>query len=451
LVPGSFLLGSLPELRSGFLPACERMFREHGETIRLRLGPPGIGRELTMTFTPDGAHRVLAANQANYRKDNVNYGELRYAVGDGLLTSQDESWTRQKRFLQPLFTHRRVAGYVTTFGEETERMVREWHGIDGQVINVHDAMTRMTLRIVCRVLFGHDVDRALPVVQRWFDPISKAVRQRAFSPVRVPHSWPTPVNRTIHDGQRALFAVCDDIIAERRAHGAGEHDMLGMLVSARDDGQALSDEEIRDQVLVFLLAGHETTATALTSAIYRLGRHPEVRERLRAEVDAVGGVPTAEQAAALTYTTMVLKETLRLYPSAATVGRRAVADDEIDGHLITAGSDVLVSPWIVHRHPEHWPDPLRFDPERFTPEREKARHRYAWFPFGGGPRTCIGMYFSMLEGAVALAGLTQHFDFEVPGADEPGYREPRYTSDITLRPESGMPIKISARRVTSGR
>lgn len=469
MAPGSLLGGSFRDLRGGFLPLCERLFRDHGDVVRMRIGPPRLGRELTLIFTPEGTHRVLAANQANYRKDSVNYGEVRYAVGDGLLTSQDETWQRQKRFLQPLFTPRRVAAYAATFGAETDRMAAEWRGAAGQIVDVHEAMTRLTLRIVCRVLFGNDVDTALPVIQRWFDPLNSAVRMRAFMPVRVPHSWPIPVNRLIHQGQAALFGVCDEIIAARRsagraastghasptahAHaspteptsptGHGSGDMLGLLLDARDDGAALSDEEIRAQVLVFLLAGHETTATALTSAIYRLGAHPEVQERLRAEVAGLPGTPSAEQALGLSYTMKVLKETLRFYPSAPAIGRRAVADDEIGGFRITAGSDVVVSPWIVHRHPAHWPDPLRFDPERFTPDREKARDRYAWFPFGGGPRTCIGMHFSLLEGAVALAGLARRFAFESPA------EQPRYESQVTLRPADGMPVRITHREVVA--
>lgn len=443
VAPGSFLAGSLPDLRGGFLPLSERLFRDHGDVVRMRLGPPRLGREITLIFTPEGARHVLAANQANYRKDNVNYGEVRYAIGDGLLTSQDETWQRQKRFLQPLFTHRRVAGYAATFGAETDRMVAEWDGAAGEIVDVHEAMTRLTLRIVCRVLFGNDVDIALPVIQRWFDPISRAVRRRALMPVPIPHSWPIPVNRLIHRGQAAMFGVCDDIIAARRSSGAGSEDMLGLLLDARDDGKSLSDEEIRAQVLVFLLAGHETTATALTSAIYRLGAHPEVQERLRAEVAGLPGTPAAEQALGLSYTMKVLKETLRFYPSAPNMGRRAVADDEIGGYRITAGSDVLVSPWMVHRHPAHWPDPMRFDPERFTPEAEKARDRYAWFPFGGGPHTCIGMHFSLLEGAIALAGLARHFAFESPA------EQPRYESQVTLRPADGMPIRITHREAVT--
>ena len=445
IAPGSFLLGSVPDLRRGVLPLLERLFREHGDAVRLRLGPPGLRRELTFTFHPEATHRILAGNAANYRKDSVNYAEVRAALGDGLLTSQDDLWTRQKRFLQPLFTQRRVAGYATTMGAETEALVRDWHEHPTEVRDMHDEMTRLTLRIVCRVLFGEDAEHALPVVQKRFDPLSHAVRNRAMAAVRYPRSWPLPSNRTIAQGRRELFAVCDQIIAGRRANGAGDQDMLGMLVDTRDEGAALSDAEIREQVLVFLLAGHETTATALTYALHHLGRHPSVQEQVRAEADAVGGVPTAEQAGALSYTMMTLKETMRLYPSAPLIGRRSVADDELGDYLITGGSDVIPAPWITHRHPDFWPSPETFDPSRFTPEQEKARHRYAWHPFGGGPRACIGQHFSMLEGAIVLAGLVREFDFDSP-ADVPAYK-----SDITLRPVAGAPVRVSARRVRTAR
>jgi cytochrome P450 len=197
---------------------------------------------------------------------------------------------------------------------------------------------------------------------------------------------------------------------------------------------------VRDQVLIFLLAGHETTSTALTYALHLLGRHPDAQRQVRAEVAAVtgDGSVTAQHVAALAYTTMVLKETMRLYPSAPLLGRRAVEEDEICGYRIPAGADVVVAPWVVHRHPDFWDQPHRFDPQRFTPEREKARHRYAWFPFGGGPRGCIGQHFSMLESVIALAMLVREFDFVAP----PG--EPRNTNHITLRPVDGVFSQVAA-------
>ncbi len=437
VAPGSFLLGSAVDLRRDMLGACERAFHTYGDVVRFRIGPPGLRRELWLASHPDAAHRVLAGNWTNYRKDNIFYSEIRGAFGDGLLTSQDDVWQRQKRFLQPLFTPRRVAGYATTMGEQVDRLVARWRSRPEGTVDLHDEMTGLTLRVVCRILFGDDVDQALSVVQRAFGPLGEEVRRRGMAPVRAPMSWPTGGNRRLLRAQRALYDVCNEIIAGRRAGGdrTGEADLIGLLLDARDSGSALTAAEVRDQVLIFLLAGHETTSTALTYTLHLLGRHPEVQDRVREEVDAAGG-----DTATLAYTTMVLKEAMRLYPSAPLMGRRAVESDEISGYHIPAGSDVIIAPWVTHRHPEFWERPERFDPDRFTPEREKTRHRYAWFPFGGGPRSCIGQHFSMLESTVALAALIRDFAFTAP----PG--EPPYTNHITLRPTSGVPSMVRPRR-----
>ncbi|MEV4639536.1 cytochrome P450 [Actinoplanes sp. NPDC049548] len=442
LLPGSPLVGSALELRADMLGTIERAFREHGDVVRMRLGPRGAGREMTFVYHPDGVQHILAGHAGNYRKDNVFYGEVRDAFGDGLLTSQDDDWQRQKRFLQPLFTARRVIGYATTMADQVDAVVRRWRAEPAAVRDLHDEMTRLTLRIVCRVLFGNDIEQALPVVQHRFGPLGEAVRARSMAPVRVPASWPTPTNRRLHRARRELFGVCDDIIAARRSGAVAGRgtDLLGMLLDARDGDAALSDIEIRDQVLIFLLAGHETTSTALAYTLDLLGRHPDVQAKVRDEVDAAGGTPTA----ALPYTTMVLKEAMRLFPSAPLTGRRSVADDEIGGFAVPAGADVVVVPWVTHRHPAYWDDPERFDPERFTPDRERARHRYAWFPFGGGPRACIGQHFSMLESAIVLAGLIRAFEFTTDTG------VPRYTNAITLRPVGSVPARIQPRRVTAG-
>ena len=446
VLPGSFLLGNAVDLRADMLGTCERAFREHGDAVRLRIGPPRLGRQLWVVFHPDGVQRVLAGNSANYRKDNVFYSEIRDTFGDGLLTSQDGDWHRQKRFLQPLFTQRHVAGYADAMAVHIDDLIGQWRAEPATVRDMDDAMTRLALRIVCRVLFGNDIEQAIPVVQRWFGPLGEAVRKRSMAPIRLPRTWPTSVNRQLARARAELFAVCDQIIAARRAGNAGQHDLLALLLDARDSGTAMSDAEVRDQVLVFLLAGHETTSTALTFALYLLGRHPDVQQKVRAEVDEIGGVPTAAEASTLTYTTMVLKVTMRVFPSAPLTGRRSVADDEIGGYLFPAGSDVLVAPWVTHRHPAFWESPEMFDPSRFTPEQEKTRHRYAWFPFGGGPRACIGQHFSMLESTIALAGLVQNFRFTATGDD------PDYTNHITLRPTTPVTVLVEPRdmrRVTT--
>src|SRR6266540_1368501 len=385
VAPGSFLLGSARELRRDMLGACEQAFHQYGDVVRLLVGPPGLRLELYLLSHPDAMQRVLASSWRNYRKENVFYSEVRGAFGDGVLTSQDGEWQRQMRFLQPLFTAKRVAGYAAVMSEQ--------------------------------------------------------VRRRGMAPVRLPAGWPTPVNRRLARARQALHGVCDEIIARRRARSDRQEDLVGLLLDARDNDNALEDAEIRDQVLIFLLAGHETTSTALTFTLHLLGRHPSVQRRVREEVSAVVGdrTPTAQDAPALAYTAMVLKETMRLYPPAPLLGRRAVSDDQVCGYHIPAGTDVLLAPWVVHRHPEFWDEPGRFEPERFTPEREKARHRYAWCPFGGGPRGCMGQHFSMLESVIALAVLVRDFEFSAP----PG--EPRYTNHITLRPTHGMPSLVTPR------
>jgi cytochrome P450 len=441
LAPGSVLLGSAMDLRRDMLTTYEQAFQQYGDVVRFRAGLPGARIELHLLCHPDAAHRVLAGASGNYRKDNAFYAEIRSAFGNGLLTSDDADWQRQKRFLQPLFGPKRVDGYAAAMGEQVDDLARRWRPRLPATLDVHDEMTRLTLATVCRILFGEDVDRILPVVQRTFEPLGDAVRRRAMAGLRPPRSWPTPVNRQLLRAQRELHGVCDEIVAHRRAGGERRNDMLGLLIDARDEGESLTDAEVRDQVLIFLLAGHETTSTALTYALHLLGRHPDAQRRVRAEVAAVAGdgEVTPQHVAALTYTTMVLKETMRLYPSAPLLGRRAVEDDEICGYRIPAGADVVVAPWVVHRHPDFWDQPQRFDPGRFVPEREKARHRYAWCPFGGGPRGCIGQHFSMLESVIALAMLVRDFEFVAP----PG--EPRRTNHITLRPVGGVFSHVTAR------
>jgi cytochrome P450 len=258
LVPGSLLLGSALDLRADILGSCERALRDHGDAVRFHIGPPRLGRELWATFHPDGAHRVLAGNAANYRKDTVFYQEVRDAFGDGLLTSQDDDWQRQKRFLQPLFTHRRVAGYAETMAVQIDDLIGRWRAQPATVRDMDDAMTSLALRIVCRVLFGNDADQAIPVVKRWFGPLGGAVRRRSVAPVRLPRSWPTRTNRELERARRELFAVCDRIISDRRSRNAGEQDLLGLLIDARDSGTAMTDAEVRDLLLILLLDGHES-------------------------------------------------------------------------------------------------------------------------------------------------------------------------------------------------
>ncbi|MCX5295197.1 cytochrome P450 [Streptomyces sp. NBC_00193] len=449
---GSPLLGSLADLKSDALGTYQRARHLHGDVVRITAGPPGLRTELHCVFSAEGAQQVLATQAANFRKDNAIYQEVRDALGNGLLTSQDEDYLRQRRLVQPLFTKRRVDGYADAVATETAATLTAWEAAPDGVVDVADEMMALALRAVARILFGTDVDAAADVVDRSFPVITAYVMRRGYSPVNVPRDWPTPGNKRAAAAMDELYAVCDGIIAERRSSGSGsgskeagaDEDLLSLLAAASsvDDGE-FDATELREQVLIFLLAGHETTATSLAFSLHLLARHPELQERARAEVTAVLGdrTPGAADLDRLPYLTQVLKEAMRLYPAAPVLGRRSVAAAEVDGHTIPAGADVIVAPWVTHRHPGYWPDPERFDPDRFTPEAEAARPRYAWLPFGGGPRACIGQHFSMLESVIALAMLLRAYEFEAVDT------EVSVTAGITLRTTG--PARCRIRRAGS--
>ncbi|GAA2804188.1 hypothetical protein GCM10010441_31240 [Kitasatospora paracochleata] len=439
--PGLPLIGSMLDLRRDALQAYRDAFREHGDVVRFTAGPPGLRATFWMVYSPEAAQQVLAGESANFRKESAFYEEIRQSFGNGLLTSQDEDYQRQRRLIQPLFTRRRVDTYAEAIAVEAEALVERWAAVPDGVVEAAGEMSGFALRAVARILFGTDVEEAIATVRDNFPILGAFVRTRGFSPLRLPRQWPLPAHKEALAAEQALYAVCDQIIARRG--DAETEDLLGLLATARDeDGGQLDATELREQVLVFLLAGHETTATSLTFALHLLGLHPKEQERAREEVDRVlagGRRPTAEDYNALPYTTQVLKEAMRLFPAAPAIGRRSVAETVIGGVTVPAGSDVLVSPYVTHRHPAHWEDPERFDPDRFTPEREAQRHRYAWFPFGGGPRACIGQHFSMLESVLGLAALLREFEIEAVDT------EVELGQGITLETRSPVRIRLTRR------
>ncbi|MCW8381654.1 cytochrome P450 [Streptomyces justiciae] len=446
IVTANPVLGSMNDLLTDPLGTYERARRDHGDVVRFRAGPPGLRADIYAVFSAEGAQQVLAGQAANFRKDNVFYEELRRSIGNGLLTSQDETYLRQRRLVQPLFTRRRVDGYAGQVAAEGAALACEWRERDGDVVELVGEMHRFALRMVGRILFGTDMEKAFDVVERTLPPLQAYALKRGLSPVKPPRSWPTPANRRAGRLQGELFALCDEIIASRRGGGgSASDDLASLLVHARnaEDG-SLDADELREQVLIFLVAGHETTATALAFALHLLARHPEEQRRVQEEVDGVLGggdrVPTAADMEALPRLTMVVKEAMRLYPSAPVIGRRAVGDAVIDGVRIPAGADVIVSPWVTHRHPAYWDEPGRFDPGRFTAEAEGGRPRYAWFPFGGGPRACIGQHLSMLESVLGVAVLLREFAFEVVGE-----REVPVGAEVTLRAKGVARVKIAPR------
>jgi len=437
------LVGSALDLIRDILGTTLEGQRRYGDIVRYVAGPPGPLRVVAYGLAhPDGAQQVLAGNAARYSKQDAAYNELRALVGNGLLTSEGEVWQRQKRLVQPLFTHKRVAGYVEMMSQESAELVDRWAGLRRRngTVDLHSEMTRFSLRVVCRALFGTDVDRIVPVLKDNVPYLSKKAFTRSLAPVHIPAHWPTPGNRHTERACNEIYAVVDELIESRRNRTSGGEDLLSLLLGAQDPegGSGLSDAEVRDQALIFLLAGHETTATSLTFTMHLLGLHPEIQQRVRDEALEVLGdrLPGHEDTRALGYTTMAVKEAMRLFPAVYVIPRLIEQPDEIGGYTLPPGAVAVVSPYLTHRHPGFWDDPERFDPERFTPEKEKARHRYAYFPFGGGPRACIGQYFSMLESIVATAVLVRAYRFTSP----PG--TVKLFTGITLRPNQPMPCRV---------
>lgn len=437
------LVGSALDLLRDILGTSLNGMLEYGDVVRFVAGPPGSMRVTVFGIAhPDDIQHVLTAGGDGFSKQDAAYNEIRALVGDGLLTSEGDTWKRQKRMVQPLFTHKRVAGFAEMMAEEGAELVKRWNELrrtDGTV-DLHSEMTRYSLRVVCRALFGTDVEDIIPALRDNVPYLSKRAFTRSLSPIPVPTHWPTPGNRHADRAIAEVNGVVDNLISARRANPTGEDDLLSLLLAAQDPegGVGLSDKEVRDQALIFLLAGHETTATALTFTLHLLGLHPEIQRKVRDEANKVLGdrLPTLEDSKGLAYTTMAIKEAMRLYPSAYVIPRQVEKPDVIRGYEISVGSVAVCSPYVTHRHPDYWEDPERYDPERFTPEKEKARHRYAYFPFGGGPRACIGQYFSMLEAVIVTAQLVRAFEFKSPEAPV------KLFTGITLRPKNPMPCII---------
>jgi len=436
LLPGSRLVGSALDLRRSQIRTYERAMREYGDVVRIAVGPPGLRFDLYCVFHPDGVRRVLAGPRGTYSKANRFYREIAASFGRGLLTSEGELWRQQRRLIQPLFTRRTIATYADLMVEESTALADRW-ARDGALVDANAEMVRLTLRVVGRAIFGDDIDRAGAVLDRAFPVLNAYTYRRAIAPVSVPAAWPTPANRRAARAREELYAVVDELVAKRSRDGGGGEDLLSRLLGARDadTGEPMDRQQIRDEALIFLLAGHETTSTALTYTLFLLGRHPEEQERVHEEVAAAAGDP-----AALPRTAMAVKEAMRLYPPAYALGRTLHADEEIGGHRIPADSFVAVSQWATHRHASFWEEAERFDPERFAPEREAERHPYAYFPFGGGPRGCIGSHFALMEAVIALSILLgRHRIAAVP--DD----VPVDTNGITLRPAGAVPIRLAAR------
>jgi len=430
---GGLLTGILPELARDPLGLIERGLREGGDVVRYR----AVHRTLIQLGAPEGVGHVLQTRAANYRK-SATYRDLALVLGRGLLTSEGAFWRRQRRIAQPSFRPAALEAFSPTFARVARDLAAAWRARPaGEPFDVVQDTTHFALRVAGLTLFSADLHAEAAELGRAVTTALTFANARTVAIVKPPVAFPWPGHRRFRRALATVDRAIERLVADRRAAGpeAAPTDLLSRLVFATDPetGEAMSDAQLRDEVVTFFLAGHETTANALAWTCHLLAGHPEVQERLAAEAEAVLGGRTAPGAAdvpRLELTRRVAEESLRLFPPAWIMEREPLEDDVIGGYRIPAGTIVMLPTWLVHRRPDLWPDPLRFDPDRFLPERVRERPRWAYFPFGGGQRQCIGAEFALMELQVALATLARAI--HLAPAPGPG---PEPEAKVTLRPK----------------
>lgn len=430
--PGALLLQTQGDLL-GF-------FRRNVETFGDIFGFSPFGRRVVYLQHPDMIRDVLVTNQRLFAKGRA-LERARPLLGNGLLTSEGDFHLRQRRLAQPAFHRDRITQYATAMVSLTERMSATWH--DGMSMDVHEQMMSLTLHIVASTLFGTTVDDEAKELHDALDGALESFNLRMLPGAELMERLPLPWVRRFNRSRARLDATVYRIIRERRASSEDRGDLLSMLLSATDaegDGTGMSDEQLRDEVMTLFLAGHETTANALTWAWYLLCRNPKAEERLHAEVDALGHTPTIADLPRLEYTRRVVMEAMRLYPPAYAIGRRVLEDYEVGGFTIPADSMVVVSQFLVHRDPRWFPNPEVFDPDRWLPEVAATRPKFSYFPFGAGTRICIGEQFAWTEAILVIATLAQRWRFWLAPKQRIAV-QPR----ITLRPKYGIKMVVRDR------
>ena len=412
-------------------------WKRYGEVVRYRLGTI----QVFLVVHPDGIKQVLQENHRNYVK-SADYQILKRLLGEGLLTSEGPLWLRQRRLMAPMFHRQRIAEFGATMVDSTCKMLDRWRArpSDSGAFDVCNEMMHLTLEIVARVLFKVEIEGDL--ARRIGHDVTVSNERLGQLDLGTLLPWlPTSRNREFRAAVQSLDEIIAGMIADHRRSGEDRGDLLSLLLAARDQdtGEAMSDQQVRDEALTLILAGHETTANALAWTWYLLSQNPDVEQKLHAELAEVlgGRAPTVADLPNLRYTSMVIDESMRLYPPAWSVGRSPIADDEILGFHIPKKSNLMLSQWLTHRHPDFWEDPECFDPERFTAERSANRPRYAYFPFGGGPRQCIGNIFALTEANLILATIAQKYRLRMV----PGHRV-ELQPLVTLRPRYGLKMTL---------
>ncbi|MDP6515882.1 MAG: cytochrome P450 [Alphaproteobacteria bacterium] len=421
------------------------MYRDIGQQDGFRLRRALFNNFATVT-DPDHVRHVLVTNAGNYRKTPIARALLEPILGRGLLTSEGSFWRRQRRIAAPAFHHKRIRTFAAMMVEETQAMLAGWReaAAAGRTIDIRPEMSRVTMQIITRSMFSHGLSEADA------RGVSDAIRSLSGNQLRfrdligLPEWLPRFPRAEVREAVRAIRGTVDRIIAERRADGGDHGDLLGMMMLARDEetGETMTDRQLRDEVVTVFIAGHETTATALTWTFYALDKHRAVEERLHKELDGVlrAGAPGLDDLDRIPYARMVIEETMRLYPTVPQIARQAIGEDRIDGVRVPPGAIINMNIWLTHRNPDIWVAPEAFDPGRFDPSRTSNRHKLAYFPFGGGARACIGSSFAMMEAHLILATVAQAWRLRLPQG-----HQVHPIGNVVLRPKGGLPMHLEAR------
>jgi cytochrome P450 len=401
---------------------------------------PILHEPYVLVRDPELIQQSLAQGHTLMRKDRFTH-ELDRVIGQGLVTSEGELWRTQRKLVSHAFVPRRIRAYGNAMVAAAHRSLDDWS--DGDEIVIHKAMAELTLDVVGRTLFDADVRDTAKDVGDALHVISDYYANVLENPIKPPEWWPSPRMIRFRKAVRNVDRIVSSMIEDRRKSGEDRGDLLSALLQAQDeDGGGMSDRQLRDECITLFLAGHETTSIALANTFYLLSEHPEVDARLHAEVASVLGNrrATSEDYERLAYTERVIKESMRLYPPVYTIGRQLLEDFDLGGYTIKKGVTLLFAQWVTHRRPECFDEPLRFDPDRWHPERAKAIHKYAYFPFGGGPRICIGHHFAMMEAVLLLATLIRAYRFDLlPG------QALELKPSVTLRAAKDLRMRLRSR------
>lgn len=437
-IKGYPLAGNLLEFTKDRLSLLQRMASED-DVIGMHFGPfPSI-----LFNRPEYIHSILVEHSYDFDKGVAIHNVFRSVIGDGILSSEGDFHRHQRKLIAPSFQPRHIARYAESMGRYGEQIQQTWD--DGAVIDINQQMTCLTMSIIGKALFDADVFTQTDELGAAMAITAEYVAHALSVLLPTPYSWPTRRNRHMHRAMEVLRNRIQSFIDERRTNPGEHNDFLSLLLQARDEnGKPMSDKQIMAECLTLFGAGHETTATALAWSWYLLCQHPESYQKVQQEVDSVlqGRTPTYADLARLPYCLQVFKEAMRIYPPAYAISRRALCEVEIDSYHVPKNWVVLIAPYTLHRRTDYFPDPEKFDPDRFSPEREKQLPRYAYLPFGAGPRICIGMCFSMMEGHLLLATLAQRVSFSlIP--DQKIVPDPVH--HLALRPTGQVSVLVKRR------